>query len=89
MDKQWLLDWVKSLPDDSMVDPLEMHDVKIDPYAPEFQLPVGNMYLMRNHYTQKGDREYVIRIRCTTEIEGDFHRDKHGHEFWTNVKRIK
>jgi hypothetical protein len=89
MNKKELLKWISELPEDAHVEPLNYNDVEINGEPREWSPSVGGQYVASSHYTQRVQRTYVLRIKCTTEHEGDFTRTSWGAEMWSNQRRTK
>lgn len=88
MDKQQLLEWIKGMPDDLQLHPMELTERTSQPS--DWQLhPEYKTGIIGRLHTQEVKNELMLRLTFTTMYQGEFIRtytDKHGS--FHNITRV-
>ena len=88
MNKEALLEFINSLPDNLEVEPFRPEEISFMSEGPEELLGL-NGSAFRARYSQQFSNVITIRLRYKEGIQFEFERNNYGFPCVTNVRHVK
>jgi hypothetical protein len=87
MDKQKLLEWVQSLPDNLEALPFELSEIE-EQHSDWERVPGATGRVFPTVYQQRVETNLILKLRFTGKVLGEFQRDQFNNPSWVNLRRV-